>query len=59
MATLGRRPRIPSLFSTISNNIPPRSQDRQRGRAYKPPRKPRQHSFASVAEDGLGLAANG
>ena len=22
MATLGRRPRIPSLFSTISNNMP-------------------------------------
>src|SRR5207245_1899295 len=32
----GRRPRIPSLCSTISNNNPPGPSDLQRGGAYRP-----------------------
>src|SRR5215467_224439 len=43
MATLGRRPRIPSLFSTISNNTPRRALPFGRhhgGRAYKPTQHP-------------------
>src|SRR6266852_2614055 len=44
MATLGRRPRIPSHVSTISISNPPRLPP-QRGRAYRPTHLPRQHLF--------------
>src|SRR5262249_19182238 len=55
----GRRPRIPSLFSTISNNKPPPLPP-QTGRAYKPARTSRQHPIrhpASIWIDGLSSDA--
>ena len=55
MATLGRRPRIPSLFSTISINNPQRGRPR-RGRAYRPARHPRQHPSCDADDKNLPFA---
>src|ERR1700730_15010543 len=56
-AALSRRPRIPSLFSTISNNNPRRGSDQKRptpprGRAYRPTSPPRQHPISSIDHGG-------
>jgi hypothetical protein len=59
MATLGRRPRIPSLFSTISINNPSQARhggSPKRGRAYKPTRHPRQHPSCDADDKNLTFA---
>ncbi len=58
-ATQRRRPRIPSLFSTISNNTPPPVRRPQgptppRGRAYRPTRSPRQHPISPGTDKPTG-----
>ena len=54
-ATLGRRPRIPSLFSTISINKP-HGLPTTRGRAYKPAQHPRQHTISDADDENLPVS---